>query len=110
MQKKRILVAALNWGLGHAARCVPIIEELQRQHFEPIIASDGEALRLLHKEFPHLNYEKLPSYHIKYPENGAYFKWKLIMETPRILSAIEEEKKLTKKTGQKVQPLRNHFG
>lgn len=106
MQKKRILVAALNWGLGHAARCVPIIEELQRQHFEPIIASDGEALRLLHKEFPHLNYEKLPSYHIKYPENGAYFKWKLIMETPRILSAIEEEKKLTKKLVKKY----NLFG
>lgn len=96
MQKKRILVAALNWGLGHAARCVPIIDELQKQNFEPIIASDGPALSLLQKEFPHLNSEELPAYNIKYPENGAYFKWKLIMESPRILNAIDEEKKFTK--------------
>ena len=34
MHKKRILVAVLNWGLGHATRCIPIIEELQQHNFE----------------------------------------------------------------------------
>jgi len=44
--KKRILIAPLNWGLGHATRCIPIINELIRHNFEPIIASDGIALQL----------------------------------------------------------------
>ncbi len=49
--KKRILVAILNWGLGHATRCIPIIRELERKNFEPVIASDGAALKLLKKNF-----------------------------------------------------------
>jgi len=65
MHKKRILVAPLNWGLGHATRCIPIINELIRQNFEPVIASDGAALNLLQKEFPHLEYHILPR--IQYP-------------------------------------------
>ncbi len=54
MAKKRILVAILNWGLGHATRSIPIIKELQTQNFEVLLASDGVALELLKKEFPHL--------------------------------------------------------
>lgn len=48
---KNILVAPLNWGLGHATRCIPIIKELENQGFNPIIASDGVALALLKKNF-----------------------------------------------------------
>ena len=52
--KKKILIAPLNWGLGHATRCIPIIKALEENGFEPIIASDGVALALLKKEFPNL--------------------------------------------------------
>ena len=52
--KKRILVAPLNWGLGHATRCIPMISALLENDFDPIIASDGVALELLRKEFPQL--------------------------------------------------------
>jgi len=49
--QKKILVAPLNWGLGHAARCIPIINFLIDHSFEPILASDGDALILLQREF-----------------------------------------------------------
>ena len=52
--KNNILVAPLNWGLGHATRCIPIIRALLDLGFNPIIASDGMALLLLQKEFPSL--------------------------------------------------------
>ncbi len=48
--KKNILVAPLNWGLGHATRCIPIIHALEENGCTPIIASDGVALALLKKE------------------------------------------------------------
>lgn len=94
---KNILVAPLNWGLGHATRCIPIIRELEKNGFTPIIASDGVALALLKKEFPHLTAIELPSYQIEYAKKGENFKWKLIKNSPKTISAILAEKQLVKK-------------
>ena len=94
---KNILVAPLNWGLGHATRCIPIIKELKINGFTPIIASDGVALEMLRKEFPELQTLELPSYQIEYAKNGANFKWKMLKNTPKMIEAILEEKKLVKK-------------
>ena len=96
MPKKRILVAPLNWGLGHATRCIPIINELIRQNLEPVIASDGAALELLQKEFPDLEHHTLPEYNISYAKKEAFFKWKLLLQTPKIIAAIRREKAATR--------------
>lgn len=96
-ENKTILIAPLNWGLGHATRCIPIIKALMENNFTPIIASDGIALQLLGKEFPYLKTLELPSYQIEYARNGDNFKWKLIKSLPRMLEAITEEKKIVKK-------------
>jgi uncharacterized protein (TIGR00661 family) len=93
---KNILVAPLNWGLGHAARCIPVIRALEEHGFTPIIASDGIALSILQKEFPHLQSIELPSYEIEYAKDGADFKWKLIKNSPKMIHAIFDEKKLVK--------------
>ncbi|MGK4566881.1 hypothetical protein [Flavobacterium sp. 3HN19-14] len=77
-KSKNILVAPLNWGLGHATRCIPIIRALEAEGFNPILASDGIALEILKKEFPQLKALELPSYEITYAKNGRNFKWKLI--------------------------------
>ncbi|MDX6180574.1 glycosyltransferase [Flavobacterium sp. Fl-77] len=91
---KTILIAPLNWGLGHATRCIPIIKALQENNFIPIIASDGVALALLRKEFPYVETLELPSYHIEYAKNGKNFKWKLIKSLPKMITAILDEKKM----------------
>jgi len=96
-ENKNILITPLNWGLGHATRCIPIIKALQENNFTPIIASDGIALELLRKEFPYLKTLELPSYQIEYAKNGKNFKWKLIQNLPKMLEAIREEKNLVKK-------------
>jgi uncharacterized protein (TIGR00661 family) len=91
LDKKRILVAPLNWGLGHATRCIPIINALITHNFEPVLASDGSALSLLKKEFPALKALELPSYNITYPKKGNRFKLKFIKDSPRILKTIKKE-------------------
>lgn len=90
--KKRILVAPLNWGLGHSTRCIPIIRALLDHNFVPVIASDGAALDLLHKEFPNLSSIELPAYNVTYAKNSKLFKLKLLKDSPKILNAIKEEK------------------
>ena len=94
--KTRILVAPLNWGLGHATRCIPIINGLLEQDFEPIIASDGSALALLAEEFPQLKTISLPNYHITYAKKGKYLKLKLLKNSPKTLQAISQERKQIK--------------
>ena len=92
---KRILVAPLNWGLGHVARCVPLIQALERLGAEVLLASDGGALRLLKAEFPQLPACELPSYRIRYesPNMVRNIAWQL----PRIFYAIRSEQWATEK-------------
>ena len=91
--KKRILIAPLNWGLGHATRCIPIINALLKYDFEPILASDGNALVYLRKEFPNLEYIELPSYNITYPKKGS-FRWHFLRKSPNIIRAKKKEQKV----------------
>lgn len=95
-ENKTILVAPLNWGLGHATRCIPVIKALQENNYIPIIASDGIALELLRKEFPYLQTLELPSYQIEYAKNGKNFKWKLLQNCPRMIEAVLNEKSIVK--------------
>ncbi|OQD42595.1 glycosyltransferase [Croceivirga radicis] len=92
-QGKRILVAPLNWGLGHATRCIPIIHALQAAGHTPFIASDGVALKLLQKEFPQIPSFELSSYKITYAEKGKNFKLKMVWDSPKVLKAMRKEKK-----------------
>jgi len=93
---KNILVAPLNWGLGHSTRCIPIIRALELNGFTPILASDGIALEMLKKEFPHLTALELPSYEITYAKKASNFKWKMLKNMPTMIEAVLDEKKRVK--------------
>lgn len=93
-QPKNILVAPLNWGLGHASRCIPLITELNRRKMNVIIASDGAALQLLKKEFPENLFLELPSYKIKYSQHKWFFLPKLLMQFSDLYKAIRNEHQL----------------
>jgi len=87
-------VAPLNWGLGHATRCMPIIEALKNHGFVPILAGDGESLGLLRKEYPSLSYYRLPSTKVKYSKNGSFLKYKLLSQTPKLYRSIGLENEM----------------
>jgi len=62
----KTLIAPLNWGLGHATRCIPLIRKMLAEGDEIIIASDGHPMELLKQEFPDLLFIDFPSYNIRY--------------------------------------------
>ena len=85
---KTYLFAVLNWGLGHATRSIPFINELLNNGIDLEIASDGDALELLKKEFSGLKFHVLPSYRIRY---GSSI-WSIVFNNSfRVLSAIIRE-------------------
>ena len=85
----KVLIAPLNWGLGHATRCIPIIRALEELGVEIILASDGAALYLLRAEFPHLEVVEIPSYRIQYGSSNMIVT--IARQLPRILFAIRSE-------------------
>lgn len=90
MSAKRILIAPLDWGLGHATRCIPIIRCVSELGHIPVIASDGRPGALLKAEFPDLEHVILKGYEIEYP-TGAGMVWKMFRSTPKILNTIKWE-------------------
>ncbi len=113
IRRKKILVAPLDWGLGHATRMIPVIHELQKLGAEVVIASNGRALSLLRKEFPHLTCIKLPGYGVRYQRKGS-LGITLLLQLPKILAAVQAEKKWLRKiiAGEKINAVisDNRFG
>lgn len=91
------MVAPLNWGLGHATRCVPVIAALLSRNVRVIIGGDGRSLALLRHEFPHLPVIELPSYDITYPVEGGNMAISMSVQIPKILSRIQAEQDALKR-------------
>lgn len=91
LRKLRILVAPLDWGLGHATRCIPIIRTLEALGCEPVLAGEGAQARLLGQEFPHLPLLELRGYRIRYAATGSGLAWSLLRQSPKILRSIDQE-------------------
>ncbi len=86
-----ILVAPLDWGLGHATRCIPIIQYLTLKGCNVIIATEGTQKELLTKEFPHLKILPLKGYRIRYSKNKRFFALKILQQVPQIIRSIWHE-------------------
>jgi predicted glycosyltransferase len=87
---RRVLVAPLDWGLGHATRCMPVIRTLLKNDCEVLIASSGGALALLQQEFPNIKYFELPAYDPSYPMKGSMV-WKMVLQLPHFVRVINKE-------------------
>jgi uncharacterized protein (TIGR00661 family) len=89
--KPRILVAPLDWGLGHATRCIPIINALLTNNCDVLLAGEGKAMALLQQEFPQLTAIPLKGYNIHYGKTKWEVYGKLLLQIPKILEAINKE-------------------
>ncbi|RYY56489.1 MAG: glycosyl transferase family 28 [Chitinophagaceae bacterium] len=89
--KPRVLVAPLDWGLGHATRCVPIIRELIHQGAEVVIAAEGAVAQLLNEEFPLVETIPLKGYRVSYAKTASLLPIKIAFQIPRLFSVIRRE-------------------
>lgn len=95
MKNPKVLVCPLDWGLGHATRCIPIIRHLKESGAQVIIASDGPQLTLLREEFPDLEYILLLGYKMTY-NRFMPIAFKVLTEVPRLFFKVANENKLLK--------------
>ncbi|MGZ3854107.1 MAG: glycosyltransferase [Flavisolibacter sp.] len=86
-----ILIAPLDWGLGHATRCIPIINALVRKKCNVFIAGEGKTKALLQAEFPHFSFVDLKGYNIRYSGSKWALPFTIARQIPTILSTIQYE-------------------
>lgn len=93
--KKTVVVCPLDWGLGHATRMVPVVEELLQAKIHVVIAADNRPLAFLKQRFPSCTFEVLPGYRPHYPALGLLMPFKLVADLPLMLfHALKSRKKL----------------
>lgn len=112
MPGKKVLICPLNWGLGHASRCIPVAREFFRQGYQVDFASDGPALELLKKEFPPASFFELPGYNITYPTRNIL--WNVGRKMISLMQAIrlenEETDRIVRQKGYDIVVSDNRFG
>jgi uncharacterized protein (TIGR00661 family) len=102
--EKCILVAPLNWGLGHATRCIPLIKALIANGCDVLIAATGPVKALLEAEFPGLQFLPIPRYNISYSRKKRWLPIKLLWQTPGILRTIYRENRWLKEIIKTYKP------
>lgn len=89
----KVLVAPLNWGLGHAARCVPLVNRFLAQGDEVVLGGDGESLVLLQKHFPTLSVVRLADLSLFYSSGGSQVG-AMLRALPKIVRAAWADHRL----------------
>jgi hypothetical protein len=89
-----VLVAPLNWGLGHAMRDIPVIKVLMDHGHDVTIAACGNALTALQREFPSCQFIEFEDYPSPY-SSGRFFLPKMVISFPGLLRAVARERRET---------------
>ena len=109
----KILVCPLDWGIGHATRCVPVIRQLQKENHELILAADGKAFDFFKANFPGNKIIRFKGVSVKYPA-GNKMMLKMMLQAPGIFFSIFQEhrklKKIIEENGIDVVISDNRFG
>lgn len=110
----KILVAPLDWGLGHATRTIPLVRKFLAQGAEVDLAVSGKMSALYRGEFPDLTQIEIPGYGIRYPKRGFEMPVWLLANYLRIMRVIRREheiaESLARERGYDVILSDNRFG
>jgi uncharacterized protein (TIGR00661 family) len=89
-----VLVCPLDWGLGHASRCIPVIKELIAAGHKVTICGYGRSLILLQQEFPLVNSVEIQGFSPSYPDSGRMSIHLLKLLPKFIFSILNENRNL----------------
>jgi uncharacterized protein (TIGR00661 family) len=92
-----VLVAPMDWGLGHATRCIPIIRALLAENCRVMLAASGQGKLLLQGEFPQLTCINAKGYNIKYGQSGNAVLISMLAQLPKIITTVYREHRWLKK-------------
>lgn len=92
VHKNNILVAPLDWGLGHTTRCLLIIKCLQSNGYNVFVAANTTQKQLIQTQLKsNVKFLELEGYNIKYSKTKWSLPFKIAFQVPKILFKIYKE-------------------
>jgi uncharacterized protein (TIGR00661 family) len=92
LHNKKILLAPLDWGLGHAARCVPLLKQLHLQQNSLVIACTKQQQKFLEQEINGVEFVTLFGYNMSYAKFLPLWM-KILMQLPKLFFVVRKENK-----------------
>lgn len=92
-KKLTVLIAPLDWGMGHVTRCIPIIQYFIKNDFLVIVAVNQVQEKIIVEEKLQVEVVFLKGYQIQYSSNKLLTYIRIFFQIPKILLAIRYEKK-----------------
>ncbi len=94
MERKTVLFAPLNWGLGHTTRSIPIIYSyLNDSNYRVILVADGEAYDFLKMEFPNVEIFRIKDVHVSYLK-GMWLPFGILFTGCKMMQVNAKEHKI----------------
>lgn len=93
IQNRRILIAALDWGMGHTTRTAALLSQLIRQNNEIFFAGNELQIDFMRREFGLLNLLKLDGYGVLLDSKKSTY-WQMVRQFRKIGRAIKTENRL----------------
>ena len=97
MNKAKICISPIDWGLGHATRCIPLIQALEKLNYQVYIATEGYHEAILREALPSVEFLQLRGYRIKYAKSGLLLPLIIFFQIPKIIYSIYYENKWLQK-------------
>lgn len=90
---KKILFSALNWGLGHVMRSIPLLELLVENKCTVFIACDEQQLPFFQEAMPNAIFLPKKGYPFSFSGKGL-FSWDLLKTMPRLIQHLGYETRM----------------
>ena len=91
MEQKAVCISPLDWGLGHATRCISLMYALESLNYKVYIATDGKHEAILREAVPNATFLHLKGYRVWYTRSRALLIPGIIVQIPKIIASVVHE-------------------
>lgn len=88
--EKRILISALDWGMGHTTRCVALIQQFLDQQNQIIFVGDKKQVAFIQKDFPGIEVQLLEGYGITLDSKKSTYL-QMANQQKKMMKAVKRE-------------------
>ena len=88
MNRPSICISPIDWGLGHATRCITLIKAFEKLGYQVYIATEGYHEAILREALPSAQFLHLRGYRIRYAKWGFNLPLVLLFQVPQIIYSI----------------------
>ncbi|OIQ36135.1 MAG: hypothetical protein BM555_03265 [Crocinitomix sp. MedPE-SWsnd] len=93
IRNKKVMIAPLDWGMGHVTRSLALIKDLVANGNELVFAGTKEQIQIAKQDYPDLTYELIAGYDITLDSAKSTY-WQMITQSAKMQKSIKQEEEV----------------